>query len=129
MPEDTRHAPEPGTDPDEPASGGGTNGPTLGRSRADEPRFPEVDSDEDTGDQAVDVTPPDVGEELGDTPRDRAHHDLLELADRFRTDASHAGDPRLHALLESSAEVLVGLAKAFADHPDAQTHAGSTSDE
>lgn len=40
---------------------------------------------------------------------------LQGLAEHLRSDVTKVGDPRGQALFETSAEVLLGLAKAFAD--------------
>jgi hypothetical protein len=40
---------------------------------------------------------------------------LTELAEHLREDVTKVGDPRAKALFETSAEVLLGLEKAFAD--------------
>jgi hypothetical protein len=84
------------------------------------PRDIELTDVEDTDDayHAGTPTPRTSRDPLDKGPGARARRDLSELAVRLRSDASQVADPRLHALLESSAEVLLGLAKAFADHPD-----------
>jgi hypothetical protein len=87
------------------------------------PRDIELTDVEDT-DDAYHAGTPTSREPLDRGPGARARRDLSELAVRLRSDASQVADPRLHALLESSAEVLLGLAKAFADHPDT-TESGS----
>jgi hypothetical protein len=40
---------------------------------------------------------------------------LQGLAEHLRSDVTKVADPRAEALFETSAEVLLGLAKAFAD--------------
>jgi hypothetical protein len=95
----------------------------IGRRRTDEPPSPaDIDQTdvEDTNDAYHAGTPAHrTGRGASEPgPGARARRDLSDLAVRLRSDASQVADPRLHALLVSSAEVLHGLAKAFSDHPD-----------
>jgi hypothetical protein len=52
----------------------------------------------------------------------RIHQMLLETAERARGELGLCGDPKAQALLETSAEVLLGLAKAYDDY-EKQTEA------
>jgi hypothetical protein len=54
--------------------------------------------------------------------RDPRHHTvkmqgrLQELVDRLRADTGEVDEPQLKAMFETSAEVLLGLKKAFSDY-------------
>lgn len=48
---------------------------------------------------------------------------LAELADHLREDVGKIDDPRAKALFETSAEVLLGLDKAFADFEEGDEEA------
>jgi hypothetical protein len=54
--------------------------------------------------------------------RDPRHHTanmqgrLQELVDQLRADTSKVDEPQLKAMFETSAEVLLGLKKAFSDY-------------
>lgn len=79
-----------------------------------------------------DTTPPAVNDDLRDQPGQppaAAADDLLtavdpdqaaarcgELAGELRGAVTDGQDPRMQALLETSAEVLLGLARAFSDY-------------
>jgi hypothetical protein len=41
---------------------------------------------------------------------------LQELVDRLRADTGEVDEPQLKAMFETSAEVLLGLKKAFSDY-------------
>lgn len=47
-------------------------------------------------------------------------HGLTDLIDQARKDIDQVKDPRFQALLETSAEVLIGLRKAFEDYSQGQ---------
>jgi hypothetical protein len=48
----------------------------------------------------------------------KMRHRLTELAEHLREDVTKVDDLRAKALFETSAEVLMGLEKAFADFED-----------
>jgi hypothetical protein len=56
-----------------------------------------------------------------ETDRDPRHHTqkmqtrLQEIIDHLREDIGKVDDPQMKAMFETSAEVLVGLKKAFSD--------------
>jgi hypothetical protein len=91
------------------------------RSGTDRPTFSDVVdvSGEDTDDvyHAAATMPPPADAPPGPLA-ERAAGQLAELSSRFRADAERTRDPRVHALLRCSAEVLTGLARAFNDAPD-----------
>jgi hypothetical protein len=57
-----------------------------------------------------------------ETDRDPRHHTrrmqarLQEMMDHLRADIDEVDEPQLEAMLETAAEVLGGLKKAFADY-------------
>ena len=54
-------------------------------------------------------------------PRQRArdiHDRLLALQQELRNDVEHSDEPQFKAVLESAAEVLGGLGKAFDDYAE-----------
>lgn len=56
---------------------------------------------------------------MSDEPRDaaqKAQEDLSRLAEDFRAALRRTDDPQLKAMLETSAEALLGLHNAFADY-------------
>jgi hypothetical protein len=56
------------------------------------------------------------------TDRDPRHHTqkmqsrLQEIVDHLRGDIGNVVEPQLRAMFETSAEVLIGLKKAFSDY-------------
>jgi hypothetical protein len=71
------------------------------------------------------VTEPGKGGSMvSQTDRDPRHHTqkmqgrLQEIIDHLRRDIGKVDEPQLKAMFETSAEVLAGLKKAFADYEE-----------
>jgi hypothetical protein len=115
-------------DPDEPLGGGAgaetDDGIAAGQRGSGERPGPGTAVDDDRSGSAVQMqtrngtTSETTGTGTGpaDEPLGDAHVQLTRLIDQLRTDVMRTDDPRLQALLETSAEVLLGLAKAFTEH-------------
>ena len=53
-------------------------------------------------------------------------HQLTEMIDHLRSDIDKVDEPQLKAMFETSAEVLVGLNKAFSDYEKKNERAWKT---